>query len=102
MRSSSSEVSSPALCGACVSYMCCVMAGVAGSVPLVKVHIGLLADQVGVAASDTLYLRQRVHDLDFAIDLLYVLLVSVLCLVANAAISFIAGFAPVFVDVRWC
>ena len=72
------------------------------SVPLVKVHIGLLADQVGVAATDTLYLRQRVHDLDFAIDLLCMPSVSILHLVANPAISFIARFAPVFEDVRWC
>ena len=38
-------------------------------VPLVEVDIGLLADQVGVAAADTLYLGQSVHDLDFAINL---------------------------------
>jgi len=37
--------------------------------PLVEVNIGLLADQVGVAATDTLYLRQGVHDLLLAIDL---------------------------------
>ena len=31
--------------------------------PLVKINIGLLADQVGVASSDTLDLGQGVHDL---------------------------------------
>lgn len=33
------------------------------NVPLVEVDIGLLADQVGVAATDTLDLGQGVHDL---------------------------------------
>ena len=40
----------------------------AGDVPLVEVDIGLLADQVGVAATDTLDLGQGVHDLLLAID----------------------------------
>ena len=69
------------------------------SVPLVKVHIGLLADQVGVAATDTLYLSQSVHDLDFAIDLLHASLVSVRRLIAIACL---ARFTPGFEDVRWC
>jgi hypothetical protein len=38
------------------------------SIPLVQVDIGLLADQVGVAATDTLDLGQGVHDLLLAID----------------------------------
>lgn len=38
-------------------------------VPLVEIHVGLLADQVGVTATDTLDLRQGVHDLLLAIDL---------------------------------
>lgn len=38
-------------------------------VPLVEVDIGLLADQVGVAATDTLDLGQGVHDLLLAINL---------------------------------
>ena len=38
------------------------------SLPFVQVDISLLADQVGVAASDTLDLGQGVHDLLFAID----------------------------------
>jgi hypothetical protein len=37
-------------------------------VPLVEVDIGLLADQVGVAASNTLDLGQGVHDLLLSID----------------------------------
>jgi len=41
----------------------------AGDVPLVEIDIGLLADQVGVAATDTLDLGQGVHDLLLAIDL---------------------------------
>jgi hypothetical protein len=38
-------------------------------VPLAEVNIGLLADQVGVAATDTLDLGQGVHDLLLAINL---------------------------------
>lgn len=38
------------------------------SVPFVQVDISLLADQIGVATSDTLDLGQRIHDLLFAID----------------------------------
>ena len=37
-------------------------------VPLVQVDIGLLANQVGVTATDTLDLGQGVHDLLLAID----------------------------------
>ena len=37
--------------------------------PLVEVDIGLLAHQVAVAATDTLYAGQGVHDLLLAIDL---------------------------------
>jgi hypothetical protein len=37
-------------------------------VPLVQIDIGLLADQVGVSATDTLDLGQGVHDLLLAID----------------------------------
>ena len=40
-----------------------------GDVPLVEVDVGLLADQVAVAATDTLDLGQGVHDLLLAIDL---------------------------------
>ena len=37
-------------------------------VPLVQINIGLLANQIGVATTDTLYAGQGVHDLLFAID----------------------------------
>ena len=50
------------------SLLCCVCPG-AKCVPLAKVDIGLLADQVGVAATDTLDLGQGVHDLLLAINL---------------------------------
>jgi hypothetical protein len=35
------------------------------SIPLVEIDIGLLANQVGITTSDTLYLGQGVHDLRF-------------------------------------
>ena len=35
---------------------------------LAEINIGLLADQVGVSATDTLYLGQGVHDLLLSID----------------------------------
>jgi hypothetical protein len=38
-------------------------------IPLVQVDIGLLADQVGVTATDTLYLGQGVHDLLLTLDI---------------------------------
>ena len=46
---------------------CLSASGVA--IPLVKINIGLLADQVGVATSNTLYLGQSEHDLLFSINL---------------------------------
>lgn len=42
--------------------------GFGHSAPLVEVNIGLLADQVGVATSDTLDLGQGVHDLALSIN----------------------------------
>lgn len=69
MRSSSSEVSSPAL-HLCVSIFAMVAEIPEGRVPLVEVDIGLLADQVGVTATDTLDLGQGEHDLLLAINLL--------------------------------
>jgi hypothetical protein len=36
--------------------------GCCGPLPLVEVDVGLLADQIGVAATDTLYLGQCVHN----------------------------------------
>lgn len=62
-----------------------------GAVPLVEVDIGLLADQVGVAATDTLDLGQGVHDLLLAINLQKP--VNLLLLYASGAIR---------VSVRWC
>lgn len=38
------------------------------SIPLVQVHIGLLANQVGISATNTLDLSQGIHDLLLAID----------------------------------
>lgn len=38
------------------------------AVPLVEIHIGLLAHQVRVTTSDTLYLGESVHDLLLAVD----------------------------------
>lgn len=43
--------------------------GVVVNVPLGEVDIGLLADQVGVTATDTLDLGQRVHDLLLAVNI---------------------------------
>lgn len=43
--------------------------GVVAHVPLGEVDIGLLADQVGVTATDTLDLGQRVHDLLLAVNI---------------------------------
>lgn len=43
--------------------------GVAIFVPLVQVDISLLADQVGVSATDTLDLSQGVHDLLLAVNI---------------------------------
>lgn len=39
------------------------------NIPLVEVNIGLLADQVGVTATDTLDLGQGVHDLLLAVNI---------------------------------
>lgn len=38
------------------------------NVPLVKINVGLLANDVGVTATDTLDLRQGVHDLPLAVN----------------------------------
>ena len=39
------------------------------SIPLVQFDIGLLADQVGVPAADTLYLGESIDDLDFSLNI---------------------------------
>lgn len=64
IRSSSSVVISPAL----QFINMRLLTPLEMSVPLVQVDIGLLADQVGVSATDTLDLGQCVHDLLLAID----------------------------------
>ena len=40
-----------------------------GGIPLIQVHIGFLANQVGVTASNALDLGEGVHDLLLAIDI---------------------------------
>ena len=43
--------------------------GVRGDVPLVEIHISLLAHQVRVSASDTLDLSQSVHDFTLSVNI---------------------------------
>lgn len=74
MRSSSSEVISPALTRNDQYNETFRLAGilrVAGglkNLPLVQVDISFLADQVGVSTTDTLDFSQGVHDLLLSID----------------------------------
>ena len=69
MRSSSSEVISPALRTSCVSGWSRAMRATCGTIsPFIQVDIGFLADQVGVSASHALDLGQGVHDLLLAVD----------------------------------
>ena len=66
-RSSSSELSSPAL----VVINCELGITPCQSrydAPLVQIDIGLLANDIGVSPTDTFDLSQRVHDLAFSID----------------------------------
>ena len=65
-RSSSSELSSPALQGRNEYEQTPPLDS--SCVPLVEVDIGLLADNVGVATADTLDLGQGVHDLALSIN----------------------------------
>lgn len=60
IRSSSSDVSSPALWVYISRLFKYSRACEIECVPLVEVNIGLLANQVGVTTSDTLYLGERV------------------------------------------
>jgi hypothetical protein len=67
IRSSSSEVSSPALfcpsvSGSNIFHQCFAL-------PFVEIDISLLADKVGVTTSDTLYFGQCVHDLLLSLDI---------------------------------
>ena len=76
IRSSSSEVISPALVwGTTISnayeglaWPRLAMGGAGESIPLVQVHISLFANEVGVTASDALDLGEGIHDLLLAID----------------------------------
>jgi hypothetical protein len=67
IRSSSSEVISPALFHI-VSLLCVIFLFPSVDIPLVEVDIGLLANQVGISTTDTLDAGQGVHDLLLAID----------------------------------
>ena len=75
IRSSSSEVSSPALFSQSAPQHFLYFSVLHASrlryqgVPLVQVDIGLLANQVRVSATDTLYLGQGVHDLLLSVDI---------------------------------
>lgn len=67
-RSSSSGLRSPAL----NRYPCAsepLRASQSYHAPLVEVDIGLLADQVRVTATDTLDLRQGVHDFALSVNI---------------------------------
>lgn len=74
MRSSSSEVISPALTRNDQYNETSQLAGILRvadglkNLPLVQVDIGFLADQVGVSTTDALDFSQGVHDLLLSID----------------------------------
>ena len=74
IRSSSSEVISPALfflgevilANVIYGESCCD--SIWEALPLIEIHIGFFADEVGISASDTLYLGESVHDFLLAVD----------------------------------
>ena len=68
IRSSSSEFSSPALRSQGFVSQKEPVEQWTQYIPLVEVDIGLFADKVGVATTDTLDLSQGVHDLALAIN----------------------------------
>lgn len=68
IRSSSSEVSSPALLNHVSLRGLIMLLLMVEIIPLVQVDIGLLANQVGITATDTLDLGQGVHNLLLSID----------------------------------
>ncbi len=68
MRSSSSDVMSPALFNVSILHADPRLRYGDSYAPLVEVHVGLFANQVGISTTDTLYLGQSVHDLLLAID----------------------------------
>lgn len=65
IRSSSSEVISPALVA---SQFLLLLPSLIQNIPLGQVNIGLLANQVGISSTDTLNSGQGVHNLLLAID----------------------------------
>lgn len=65
IRSSSSEVISPALIA---SQFLLLLPSRTQNIPLGQVDIGLLANQVGISPTDTLDSGQGVHNLLLAID----------------------------------
>src|SRR4051794_38110512 len=65
IRSSSSEVISPALNA---SQFLLLLPSLIQNIPLVQVDISLLANQVGISSTDTLNSGQGVHNLLLAID----------------------------------
>lgn len=69
-------------------------------VPLVEIHVGLLADQVAVAAAHALDFGQGVHDFLFAIDLFP--FVSVSACIASALVPSLRSLGGIGEDVRWC
>ena len=72
MRSSSSEVISPALNLESLAKFVRLprprLKGIRGGIPLVQIHIGFFANQIGVTASDTFDLGEGVHDFLLAIN----------------------------------
>ena len=75
-----------------------------GDVPFIEIHVGFLADQVAVAATDALDLGQGIHDFLLAIDLEY--LYQHNALIVRVAIPSLANlFSGVLATaghVRWC
>jgi len=68
MRSSSSELSSPALVTKTNRVSRRFTPEIRNDAPLVQIDIGLLADNVGVSSTNTLDLSHCVHDLALSID----------------------------------
>ena len=71
------------------------------NVPLIEIHVGLLADQVAVAATHALDFGQGVHDLLFAIDLVSsVLAISLTVLRTNFIAILLALAGETYVGVE--
>ena len=69
IRSSSSDVISPALYPGLVPSIVIEFPCQTMRIPLIQVNIGLLADKIRVATADTLDSGQSVHDFLFAVDI---------------------------------